>query len=90
MDDNNDDKSVIGQDTAVADQNTKITGEGAYGTRHLMEEAMLKGSPENKDAGSLRSMKKADLLATAEAEGVAIETDDNREDLIRKIEESRG
>lgn len=69
---------------------TKPTGEGSYGTRHLMEEQMFGTSPENKDAQSLRSMKKADLVSLAEAEGVAIETDDNREDLIRKIEEARG
>lgn len=58
-------------------------------TRHLMEEAMLGGSPENKDAASLRSLKKAELIAEAERLGVAIETDDNREDLIRKIEEAQ-
>lgn len=38
---------------------------------------------------SIGALKKADLVAIAEAEGVAIETDDNRADLIRKIEEAR-
>lgn len=43
------------------------------------------------DAGDdLNALKKADLVAIAEAEGVGIETDDNRSDLIRKIEEKRG
>lgn len=41
------------------------------------------------DPDDLSALKKADLLAIAEAEGVAIETDDNRSDLIRKIEEAR-
>lgn len=41
------------------------------------------------DPNDLNAMKKADLLAIAEAEGVAIETDDNRADLISKIEEKR-
>jgi len=39
--------------------------------------------------GGLDALKKADLIALAEAEGVPIETDDNRSDLIRKIEEGR-
>ncbi len=40
-------------------------------------------------AGSLSALKKADLVAIAEAEGVTVKTDDNRSDLIRKIEEKR-
>lgn len=35
-------------------------------------------------------LKKDELLAIAEAEGVEIETDDNKADLIRKIEAARG
>ncbi|HVJ71298.1 MAG TPA: hypothetical protein VM531_07315 [Sphingomicrobium sp.] len=62
------------------------------GTVHLMEQKMFGGAPENKDAGgkSLNSMTKAELVSTAEAEGVDIETDDNRADLIEKIEKARG
>lgn len=45
------------------------------------------GAPENKAA--LSGMTKAELVETAEAEGVAIETDDNKADLVRKIEKAR-
>lgn len=47
------------------------------------------GDAAEADPDDLQSLKKADLVAIAEAEGVAIETDDNRSDLIRKIEEGR-
>lgn len=40
-------------------------------------------------AGGISSLKKADLIAIADAEGVAYETDDNRSDLIAKIEAHR-
>lgn len=40
--------------------------------------------------GGLSSMKKADLVAICDAEGIAYESDDNRADLIAKIEEARG
>lgn len=46
-----------------------------------------KAPPENK--ASLGSMTKAELLATAKAEGVEVETDDNKADLVRKIEQAR-
>lgn len=80
-------------------------GQAEYGIRHIMEEEMraagqgvfagkAAGAPANKAAPapvnkSLSSMSKADLIATAEAEGVAIETDDNKADLISKIEKAR-
>lgn len=35
------------------------------------------------------SLKKDELLAIAAAEGIAVETDDNKADLIRKIEAGR-
>lgn len=41
------------------------------------------------DPDDLGSLKKADLLAIAATERVAVEADDNRADLIRKIEEAR-
>lgn len=47
------------------------------------------GDAADADPDDLNALKKADLLAIAEAEGVTIETDDNRSDLIRKIEEVR-
>lgn len=47
------------------------------------------GDAAEADPNDLNILKKADLLAIAEAEGVAVETDDNRSDLIRKIEEKR-
>lgn len=47
------------------------------------------GDAAEADPNDLNALKKADLLAIAEAEGVAVETDDNRSDLIRKIEENR-
>lgn len=46
----------------------------------------MEPAPENK---SLSSMTKAELVATAEAEGVKIETDDNKADLVAKIEKAR-
>lgn len=45
-------------------------------------------SNQNDDAGSEEakmSMTKDELLGLAESRGVAIETDDNKEDLVRKI-----
>jgi hypothetical protein len=50
----------------------------------------LFGDAAEADPDDLNALKKADLVAIAEAEGVAYETDDNRADLIRKIEEARG
>lgn len=47
------------------------------------------GDAAEADPGDLNALKKADLIAIADAEGVAYETDDNRSDLIRKIEERR-
>lgn len=47
------------------------------------------GAAAEADPDDLNALKKADLVTIAEAEGVTIETDDNRADLIRKIEEAR-
>jgi hypothetical protein len=57
-----------------------------------------KSAPENKDLGAAREdkapalsgMTKAELIETAEAEGVKVETDDNKDDLVAKIEKKRG
>ncbi len=38
----------------------------------------------------LAPMAKAQLIATAKAEGVTVESDDNKADLIDKIEKARG
>ena len=51
---------------------------------------LYEGLVEGDGAPSLSSMKKADLVAIADAEGVAYETDDKRADLIEKIEAHRG
>lgn len=45
-------------------------------------------APDNK-AEALSSMTKAELVDVAKAEGVEIETDDNKADLVRKIEKAR-
>lgn len=50
----------------------------------------LFGDAAEADPDDIKALKKADLLAIAEAEGVAVETDDNRADLIEKIEAARG
>lgn len=56
----------------------------------------MQGAPKNKMADApanksdLGEMLKKELIATAEAEGVEYETDDNKADLIRKIEKARG
>lgn len=47
------------------------------------------GAAAEADPDDLNVLKKADLVTIAEAEGVMIETDDNRSDLIRKIKEKR-
>ena len=63
--------------------------------RSLAIERRMKGAaPENKmEPGpsnkSLSSMTKAELLEVASAEGVSVETDDNKADLVRKIEKAR-
>ena len=54
-----------------------------------LAEAIEGGGESEKPEVSDR-MKKDELLAIAEAEGVTIETDDNKADLIRKIEAARG
>lgn len=92
---------------------TEDTGQGAYGTRHVMEEQMRAAGvgvfeekssevgrkalaeSENKmldvpETKALSKMTKDELLATAAEEGVAVETDDNKADLIAKIEKARG
>lgn len=49
-----------------------------------------KAAPEDKDAlPAVSGMTKAELIDQAAAEGVAVETDDNKADLIAKIEKSR-
>lgn len=52
-------------------------------------------SPENKmldapETKALAKMTKDELVATAAAEGIEIETGDNKADLIAKIEKARG
>jgi hypothetical protein len=40
-------------------------------------------------AAALKSLSRDDLFGIASAEGVAVETDDSKADLVRKIEEAR-
>ena len=55
----------------------------------------MQAAPQNKMAkapankADLSEMLKKELIATAEAEGVDYESDDNKADLIRKIEAAR-
>lgn len=50
-----------------------------------------KSAPENKDLGTApadkasMSMTKAELVKLAKADGIKVETDDNKDDLVRKI-----
>ncbi len=47
-------------------------------------------APVNEDEPpALSSMTKAELLAAANADGVEVESDDNKADLVRKIEKAR-
>lgn len=46
--------------------------------------------PVESEGDDLSKLKKAELLEIAEAEGVEVETDDNKADLVRKIEAARG
>lgn len=50
---------------------------------HELYEGLVEGEK------TLDKLSKAELTAIADAEGVLIETDDNKADLVRKIEESR-
>ena len=50
---------------------------------------IIGGKAPESEGPSLASMTKAELLDVAKAEGVAIETDDNNADLVRKIEKAR-
>lgn len=81
-------------------------GQREYGIVHVVEEQMRadgagvfatksRAAPSNKMRAptsdkSLSSMTKAELIDAAKAEGVEIETDDNKADLVRKIEAARG
>lgn len=54
------------------------------------ENKAMKAAPSNKAEGSsLSAMTKAELLDVAKAEGVAVESDDNKADLVAKIEKAR-
>lgn len=48
-----------------------------------------KGADGSDGEKSLDKHTKAELIEIAEAEGVSVETDDNKADLVRKIEEAR-
>lgn len=66
---------------------------GEAGTKKARAPAnkAMKAAPENKaDDGSVSmSMTKDELLKVAKAEGVDVETDDNKADLVAKIEKAR-
>ena len=59
--------------------------------RIAAESKSRKAAPENKDLGApsadkaSMSMTKAELQKLAKSEGVEVETDDNKDDLVRKI-----
>jgi len=73
----------------VMEDEMRDSGAGVYGIKNRG------ASPSNKAMNAapadkaLSSMTKARLLDTAKTEGVAIETDDNKADLIAKIEKAR-
>ena len=70
------------------EQELRERGAGVYGEK-------MQAAPKNKMAEApanktdLRDMLKKELIATAEAEGVEYESDDNKADLVRKIEAAR-
>lgn len=77
----------------VMEDGMRETGAGVFGSLQAKAvkaapENKMEGQPDNKAEVSM-SMTKAELLALASAEGVAVETDDNKDDLIRKIKKAR-
>ena len=72
----------------VMEEEMRAAGQGVFSGK------ARSGAPANKaapapDNKSLSSMTKAELIATADAEGVSYETDDNKADIVRKIERAR-
>lgn len=72
----------------LMEEEMRAAGQGVFGGKSAG------GAPANKATApsadkSLSNMTKAELVDAAEAEGVTIETDDNKADLVRKIEATR-
>lgn len=72
----------------VMEEAMRDAGQGVFEAKSSPPPAnkARKAAPENK---SLGGMTKAELLATAKAEGVTVETDDNKADIVRKIKAAR-
>lgn len=78
-----------GRVTAVADDDPKQPATAEAGEGGEAEPSAAEEAEENNEQPSLDGMTKAELVTQAEAEGVAIETDDNKADIISKIEAKR-
>jgi hypothetical protein len=72
----------------AAEEDARAAGIGVFGSKNAGAAPSNKAATPTSDK-SLTSMTKAELLDTAKAEGVAVETDDNKADLVRKIEAAR-
>lgn len=73
----------------LVEEEMRAAGNGVFGRKNAG------GAPSNKAVAptsdkSLSSMTKAELIETANSEGVTVETDDNKADLVGKIEKARG
>lgn len=78
----------------VMEDEMRAAGQGVFEGKNAggaPSNKALSGSPDDKDAlPSLSGMTKPQLIERAAVEGVQIETDDNKADLVRKIEKARG
>jgi hypothetical protein len=63
--------------------------EQAAAEKAAAEKVAAEQTPATAAVKPLSAMTKAELIGTAKNEGVAIETDDNKADLIAKIEQAR-
>jgi hypothetical protein len=77
----------------VMEEEMRAAGQGVFEGKSAgsaPSNKALSGAEEDKDAlPSLSGMTKDQLSRQAAIEGVQIETDDNKADIVRKIEEAR-
>lgn len=67
------------------EEEMRAAGQGVFRAKNAGNAPANKARTAAPDNKASDSMTKAELLAMAKAEGVDVETDDNKADLIRKI-----
>lgn len=73
----------------VMEEEMRAAGQGVFAAKNAgnaPSNKARKAAPEDK---ALSGMTKAELIDAAEAEGVTVETDDTKADLVEKIEKAR-